>query len=38
MILTASPVVGFLQDDDDKDSEVKISALVEMEAVSVTSR
>lgn len=35
---TASPVVGFLQDDDDKDSEVKISALVEMEAVSVTSR
>ncbi|XP_061168184.1 integrator complex subunit 1-like [Saccostrea echinata] len=35
---TASPVVGFLQDDDDKDSEVKISALVEMEAVPVLPR
>ncbi|XP_022317209.2 integrator complex subunit 1-like [Crassostrea virginica] len=35
---TASPVVGFLQDEDDKDSEVKISALVEMEAVPVSAR
>ncbi|XP_056018068.1 integrator complex subunit 1-like isoform X2 [Ostrea edulis] len=35
---TASPVVGFLQDEDDRDSEVKISALVEMEAVQVLSR